>query len=235
VNARVDKKRELLDRYEATGDEAAYLEALPLYEEAARNGADPDTLKDYGYLLECHARNKLRRAVELYELAIRLDPFYDKPRYQLISARAGLQETELPIAEYEKELEAKPDEVRWYRLLASAYLKAHDYKRARKVIDRGLALAPDDPVLIESRAEARAGTGDREGALADWRRALELDPDHIGPLYMSAFLLERMGRRQEAIDNWQAIIDWSERRGYELDTIWPKQELERLRSDRSAN
>src|SRR5207245_11671795 len=98
-----------------------------------------------------------------------------------------------------------------------------------------LALASDGAVLAESRAEARAGSGDREGALADWRRALELDPDHIGPLYMSAFLLERMGRRQEAIDNWQAIIDWSERRGYGLDTIWPKQELKRLKAGRSAS
>ncbi len=230
---RLDKK-DLLERYEATGDEAAYLEALPLYEQAARNGADPETLKDYGYLLECHARRLLRRAAEQYERAIELDPDYDKPRYQLISARAGLQESELPIAEYEKKLATAPDQIRWHRLLARAYLSAHEYDRARKVVDRGLALAPDDPMFVESRAEARAGTGDPEGALADWRRALELDPDHIGPLYMSAFLLERIGRRQEAMDNWQAIIDWSEARGNELDTIWPKQELERLKTGRSA-
>jgi tetratricopeptide (TPR) repeat protein len=227
MGARVDKK-ELLERYEATGDEAVYLKALPLYERAARNGADPETLKDYGYLLECHARNLLRRAVEQYERAIELDPDFDKPRYQLISARAGLQEPELPIAEYAKKLEAAPDQIRWHRLLASAYLSAHEYDRARKVVDRGLALEPDDPMLIESRAEVRAGTGDPEGALADWRRALELDPDHIGPLYMSAFLLERIGRRQEAIDAWQAIIEWSEARGYRLDTLWPKREHERL-------
>jgi tetratricopeptide (TPR) repeat protein len=227
VGARIDKK-ELLARYEATGDEAAYLKALPLYERAARNGADPETLKDYGYLLECHARNLLRRAVEQYERAIELDPDFDKPRYQLISARAGLQEPELPIAEYEKKLEAAPDQIRWYRLLASAYLSAHDYDRARKVVDRGLALDPDDPVLTESRAEARAGAGDPEGALADWRRALELDPDHIGPLYMSAFVLERIGHLSEAMATWQAIIDWSQSRGYELDTLWPKRELARL-------
>jgi Tfp pilus assembly protein PilF len=224
---RLDKK-DLLLQYEATGDEAAYLEALPLYEQAARNGADPETLKDYGYLLECHARNLLRRAVEQYERAIELDPEFDKPRYQLISARAGLQESELPIVEYEKKLEAAPEQIRWHRLLASAYLSAHEYDRARNVVDRGLALEPDDAMLIESRAEARAGTGDPEGALADWRRALELDPDRIGPLYMSAFLLERIGHRQEAIDAWQAIIDWSEARGYQLDTLWPKQELARL-------
>lgn len=224
-----DSKKELLERYEATGDEAAYLEALPLYEQAARDGADPDTLKDYGYLLECHARNQLRRAVQLYERAIELDPEQDKPRYQLISARAGLQESELPIAEYEKKVEAQPDQVRWLRLLASAYLHAHGYDRARRVVDRGLTLARDDAMLVGSRAECRAGAGDPEGALADWRLALELDHDQIGPLYMSAFLLERIGRRQEAIDTWQAIIDWSHARGYELDTIWPKQELERLR------
>jgi tetratricopeptide (TPR) repeat protein len=227
MEARVDK-RELLDRYEATGDEAAYLAALPLYEEAARNGTDPETLKDYGYLLECYARNLLRRAVKQYERAIELDPGFDKPRYQLISARAGLQESELPIAEYEKELESAPDQIRWYRLLVSAYLSAHEYERARAVIDRGLTLEPDDPMLVGARAEARAGMSDPDGALADWGRALELDPDHIGPLYMSAFVLERIGRREEAIDSWQAIIDWSEARGYELDTIWPKQEIVRL-------
>jgi len=76
--------------------------------------------------------------------------------------------------------------------------------------------------------ERYEATGDAEGALADWSRALELDPDHIGPLYMRAFFLERIGRRQEAMDSWQKIIDWSESRGYELDTIWPKQELARL-------
>ena len=227
METRPDKK-ELLQRYEATGDEAAYLEALPLYDQAAQDGADSETLKDYGYLLECHARNQLRRAVEMYERAIELDPGYDKPRYQLISARAGLQETELPIAEYEKKVDAEPDQVRWMRLLVSAYLSAHDYDRARKVVDRGLALAPDDPILVGSRAEARAGAGDPEGALADWRLALQLDPDHIGPMYMSAFLLEHLGRRQEAIAMWLAIIDWSIKRGNELDTLWPEQELARL-------
>ncbi len=197
-------KRDLKDRYEATGEEAAYEEALPLYEQAIANGADPQDFIDYGYLLY----------------------------YQIIGARAGLRETELPIALHEKRLAAAPDDIREYRFLASAYLAAHAYGEAAEVIERGLAVAPDDPILIGSRAEVRGETGDSEGALSDWRRALELDPDHIGPLYMSAFFLERLGRRQEAIDTWQKIIEWSESRGYELDTLWPKQELARLQSAR---
>jgi len=223
----VDKK-DLKDRYEATGDETAYLEALPLYEQAIANGASAQDYVDYGYLLECHARNGLRRAVASYERAIELDPNLDKAYYQIIGARAGLRETELPIAVHEKRLATSPEDVREYRLMAAAYLADHAYDKAGEVIARGLALAPEDAILVESRAEVRGATGDAEGALADWSRALELDPDHIGPLYMRAFFLERIGRRQEAMDSWQKIIDWSESRGYELDTIWPKQELTRL-------
>jgi hypothetical protein len=47
-----------------------------------------------------------------------------------------------------------------------------------------------DRMLLEVRGEVRAATGDPEGALADWRRAVDLDQD-IGPVYSSAFLLER--------------------------------------------
>src|SRR4029077_18605259 len=193
------------DRYEATGDEAAYEEALPLYEQAIADGGDAQEVIDYGYLLECHARNLLRRAVAGYEHALDLDPDLDKAYYQIIGAPAALRWTELPAAVPEKRLAAAPNDIREYRFLAALYLAAHAYGEAAEVIERGLALAPDDSTLIGSRAEVRGETGDSEGALSDWRRALELDPDHIGPLYMSAFFLERLGRRQEAMDTWQRI------------------------------
>ncbi len=68
MDPRVDKK-DLLRRYEATGDEKAYFEALPLYEQAIASGGSARDLMDYGYLLECHARNLLRRAAVQYERA----------------------------------------------------------------------------------------------------------------------------------------------------------------------
>jgi hypothetical protein len=80
------------------------------------------------------------------------------------------------------------------------------------------------------RGEAKAGLGDPGGALADWRRALELDPEDIAALYSSAFLLAREGRLDEAADAWCSIIEWNESRGFTLQTEWPKRELERLRT-----
>lgn len=121
---------ELRERYELLGEERDFLAAKPLYERAIAEGEDARLLSDYGFLLESHARNELRRAVGLYERAIELDPGYDKPHLQLISARAGLQEPELAVGVYERRLAAAPDSVREHRLLAQAYLSAHAFPRA---------------------------------------------------------------------------------------------------------
>jgi tetratricopeptide (TPR) repeat protein len=222
-------KEAFLERYEALGEERDFLAARSLYEQALADEHDAKDLTDYGYLLEAHARQELRRAVEMYERAIRLDPAHDKPHYQLISARAGLQEPELPIAIYERRVAQAPAAVREYRFLVSAYLHAHAFGQARKAVEAGLALEPDDAALVAMRGEAKAGMGDAEGALGDWRRALELEPEDIGALYSSAFLLEREGQLAEAVQAWRSIIEWSDLRGYTLQTEWPKRELERLR------
>jgi tetratricopeptide (TPR) repeat protein len=224
-------EHELLERYEALGDEADFLAAKPLFEQALAEAPDSSVLRrDYGYLLECHARNELRRAVGEYTRAIDLDPSADKARYQLNSAYAGLREQERAIAFCKQRLDASPRDVREYRFLASAYLLARDFDRAEAVVAAGLALEPGDRVLIAARGEVKAATGDPDGALADWRRALELDPDDIGPLYSSAFLLEREGRLDEARDAWQAVVEWLEARGGKLQSEWPKRELQRLQT-----
>ena len=222
---------ELLARYESRGDERDFEAAKPLFEQAIAEAEDARLLTGYGYLLESHGRNELRQAVGLYERAIELDPDDDKPHYHLIGARAGLREPERAVALYEQRLAGSPESLREYRFLGHAYLTAHDYTRALEIAEAGLALAPDDSVLIAVRGEAKAGVGDAEGAFSDWARALELDPEDIGALYSSAFLLEREDRLEESAAAWQAIIDWNEAREQTLETEWPKRELERLRAE----
>jgi tetratricopeptide (TPR) repeat protein len=224
------ERDQLLNQYEATGREDAFVEAKRLYEQALAESPDEAELhREYGYLHECHARNQLRQAIAEYERAIELDPGGTKAHYQLIGARAGLLEPEIAIAIYEQRLAGSPNDLDAHRLLATAYLAARQYGSAQRVVERGLALAPNDAVLMESRGNVRAGTADPDGALEDWRRALELNPENLSSVYSSAFLLERQGRLGEAIKAWHFIIDWSDARGYSLDTEWPRQEVERLR------
>lgn len=224
-----DKAR-LLELYEARGDPDTFAQAKRLYEQA-RAGAgssDPTVLVGYGYLLECHGRYALRHAVAEYERAIELDPDADKPHSQLIGAHAALGEPERPLVRYQQRLVQSPGEVREHRFLANAYLAAREYGEAARVIDAGLALAADDRLLLEMRGQVRAATGDRQGALADWRRAVDAD-GNIGPIQLSAFLLERLGRLEEAVAAWQSIIDWCQSHDAPLTAEWPRRELERLR------
>jgi tetratricopeptide (TPR) repeat protein len=222
-------EHDLLERYEALGDERDFLAAKPLFEQSLAEAPGSSVLRlNYGYLLECHARNELRLAVAQYEEAIELDPSADKPRYQLNSAYSGLLEPERSIAFCRERLDASPENVREHRFLATAYVLARDFDRAQGVIAAGLVLEPDDPALVAERGEVKAATGDPDGALADWRRALELAPDDIGPLYSSAFLLESEGRLGEARDAWRAIVEWNEARGFALQAEWPRRELQRL-------
>jgi tetratricopeptide (TPR) repeat protein len=225
---------ELLARYEACGDERDFVEAKPLFEQAIAEAEDAWLLTGYGYLLESHGRNEVRQAVALYERAIELDPDDDKAHSHLIGARAGLREPERAVALYEQRLAASPQSLREYRFLGCAFLAAHAYARTLAIAEAGLVLAPDDAVLIAVRGEARAGLGDAEGALSDWGRALKLDPEDIGALHSSAFLLEREDRLEESVAAWQAIIDWNEARKQTLETEWPKREPERLRAELAA-
>jgi tetratricopeptide (TPR) repeat protein len=231
-------KDELLERYEALGEDGDFLAAKPLFEAEIRlreqrnpglhGPEDALLLRQYGYLLQCHGRITIRRAIEQYERSIDLDPGADKVRYQWIGAKASLGEAETAVDLHRERVAAAPVDVRELRLLSYAYLAAYDHDAAAGVIATGLELAPGDAGLTEERGELKARQGDPDGALADWRRAHELDPENFSPVYSSAFLLEREGRLAEAAQAWHQIVDYATGQGWELTAIWPRQELQRV-------
>jgi tetratricopeptide (TPR) repeat protein len=221
-------KYELVERYEALGDENEFAAAKELFERGLDGQTDPLFFRQYGYLLECHGRRALRRAVEQYERSMALDPAADKVRYQWIGAMGALGEADSVVARYRARVAAAPGDVRELRFLSSAYLTARDYDAAADVIEAGLELAPGDWQFISDRGQVKAVRGDTEGALADWRRAHEIDPTDFSTVYASAFLLEEAGRLAEAVQSWRQILAYSEARGWELDAIWPRQQIQRL-------
>ena len=222
-------KFEMLERYEALGQEDDFAAAKPLFVRALRENPDADTYRQYGYLLFAHGRIEIRKALGQYERAIALDPDAEKIQHMWISAKAALFESEEAIALYRERVAKAPGDLRELRLLLSACLAARDFGAAREIIEAGLKLAPADGALIEARGEVRAHAGDPAGALADWRLALQLEPENLGPVYSSAFLLEREGRLAEAAASWQYIVDYCDERDWDLTAAWPRQELLRVR------
>ena len=223
------EKKELLERYEAFGDESVYAEARRVYEQAlADDGGDARVLHEFGYLQECHGRRAIRAAAACYERAIDADPQYDPPHRQLIYVMTALGQTDRAIDRYRQRLAAAPADPRAHSLLASAYLHARDYDQAAQVIHAGLELAPGDPSLTEQQGDLYQATGRPEDALAAWQHAFTLGPDNLSPRYSTAFLLERQDRLAEAAAEWRFIIGWCEEHGYAISADWPRRMLQGL-------
>lgn len=162
------------------------------------------------------ATHELRAAIAEYEAATD-----EQSQYQLVHVYAMLGQAHDAIARYRGK-----DDLVSLRCLAQAYVADGRWPEAEATIAR----APDDAFMLEQQAEMFSRTRREEDALATWQRALDANPESIGGHYMRAFLFDRLGRRDEAIREWEAIIAWSRERGSDEDVEWPEREIERLQS-----
>ena len=94
------------------------------------------------------------------------------------SAQAALAGRRLEEARdhYGRALKASPDSGFLYRDLADVERQLGNGDRARTLIDRAVALDPQDARAYALRGTLKQADGDSAAAMADYRRALELDP-----------------------------------------------------------
>ncbi|BCS33702.1 hypothetical protein TBR22_A29290 [Luteitalea sp. TBR-22] len=94
------------------------------------------------------------------------------------SAQAALAGNRLDEARdhYDRALRASPDSGFLHRDLADVELKLGHLDRARTLVDRALALDASDARAYAIRGEVNAAAAEPVAALADFRKALELDP-----------------------------------------------------------
>lgn len=97
------------------------------------------------------------------------------------------------------------------------------YEEALELLERAIALSPEDPAIIDSLAWAQYKLGHYEDALRNLRRAIAVFPDHEVASHLGE-VLWMMGRRDEAMQVWQKALQ--ERPDSEL----IKATMERLQS-----
>lgn len=76
-------------------------------------------------------------------------------------------------------------------------------KEALDELDRAVDIEPDNPYRYASRAWIRAALKDVDGAIADYRKALELDPDDAITLNNLGLLEEQYGMRKAAQERFR--------------------------------
>ena len=168
--------------------------------------AFPEPYKALGDLFLAAPRRLFDQAVEAYQKAVELRPFYADAYVGLGDARAAKGEVDEAVASYQKALRYNPDNPRVYMSLGKIYYaekglyyeSVNSYKRALEL----------DPQFLEARmglGEVYEDKGLYEDAIREYRKVVELDPQHTGALYNLALVYEKVDPR-EAIAQWERYI-----------------------------
>ena len=149
---------------------AAYEKALALEPQLA------SALWNLSDLLYSHGRD-LDRADDLLLRAL-TGGLTDAPKY-VIGRAIGYQRTghlDRSIKLLEPATRVRPDEPDFWLFSGRYHVEQGDCVNAVEQFSRAIALAPDRAAAYSARALARVCAGDRDGARADLRHAIVLDP-----------------------------------------------------------
>ena len=191
----------------------------------------PEPYKALGDLFMAAPRRLFDQAVEAYNKAIELRPFYAEAHVGLGDAKAAKGDVDGAVGAYTKALAYNPINPRVHMSLGKIYytekgLYYESVNAYKKAID-----------LDANSVEARMGLGEvyedkglYKEAIEEYRRVIELDGKHTGAMYNLAVVYEKTDPR-EAIAQWERYIALASQLPSEKDWVdVARQHLKKLKS-----
>jgi tetratricopeptide (TPR) repeat protein/TolB-like protein len=170
------------------------------------DAAYPEPYKALGDLFLAAPRRLFDQAVEAYNKAIELRPFYADAHVGLGDARAAKGEVDGAITAYQKALVFNPVNPKVHMSLGKIYYAEKGlYYESVNAYKRAIEF---DPQLVEARmglGEVYEEKGLYKEAIEEYKRVLEADDKHTGALYNLALVYEKVDQR-EAITHWERYI-----------------------------
>ena len=170
------------------------------------DAAYPEPFKALGDLFLAAPRRLFDQAVEAYNKAIELRPFYADAHVGLGDARAAKGETDAAIAAYQKALVFNPVNPKVYLSLGKIYYSEKGlYYESVNAYKKAIEL---DPQLVEARmglGEVYEEKGLYKEAVDEYKRVIEVDSAHTGALYNMALVYEKIDPK-EAMAHWERYI-----------------------------
>lgn len=173
---------------------------------------NPDDIKPLDALANImRSRKRYKEAIDYYTRALALVPNPDKRHWSLYYSRGTCYERlkDWPPAEADlkKALELYPDQPLVLNYLGYSWIDQNrNLKDGMALIEKAVALKPDDGYIVDSLGWAHYKLGNFEQAVRFLERAVELRPedpvlnDHLGDA------LWRVGREREARFQWDQAL-----------------------------
>jgi predicted Zn-dependent protease len=117
---------------------------------------------------------------------------------------AALEHVEA-LVEADRLVTLEPRSARFRRLRSSIHHRAGRWTEALEEIAQGLAIAPEDPGLLQLRGRLRVASGESEDGVIDLKVALERGSSAAFGFELAQGLA-RLGRHTEAVEVWAVLV-----------------------------
>jgi len=166
----------------------------------------PEPYKALGDLFLTAPRRLFDQAIEAYQKALELRPFYADAYAGLGDANAGKGDIDGAVSAYQKALANNPYNPRVHVSLGKIYYGEKQlYYEAVNSYKKAIEL---DPRYVEARlglAEVYEEKGLYQDAIGEYKKVVEQDDKNTGALYNMALVYEKVDPR-EAIALWERYI-----------------------------
>jgi tetratricopeptide (TPR) repeat protein/TolB-like protein len=191
----------------------------------------PEPYKALGDLFLAAPRRLFDQAVEAYQKAIDLRPFYADAHVGLGDARAAKGEVDAAVAAYQKALTFNAVNPRVHMSLGKIYyMEKGLYYESVQAYKRAIEL---DGQSVEARmglGEVYEDKGLWKEATEEYTKVIELDNKHTGAMYNLAIVYEKTDPK-EAIAQWERYIALASQLPSEKDWVdVARQHLRKLRN-----
>lgn len=151
------------------------------------------------------AEKNYEKARVEFRNALQIDPQNAQALFMSAQVAEHLNDLRAATGFYQAAIEADPAHAKAIANLAKMYVFAGAPERAMEMVEPALAKA-EDADLLTVRGAARMKGSDVAGALADAKRALELDPDNDNAIALLASIHRESGDNAAAIKLLQDAI-----------------------------
>ena len=149
---------------------------------------------------------KTREAILAYDLAIKLDPVWGSPLVERSRMRERINDNTGAMADLNKAVEVAPRWVGARTARSSFHMQRGRYPEAIADAQQALGIDPKSASAWNNIGYSLYKTGDLNGALAAYDKALVLAPRQQPSLFWKARVLSELKRPQDAINTYTALL-----------------------------
>ena len=162
------------------------------------------TNNNFGLIL--FGEGKIKEAIDHYNKALSITPYYVPPYYNRGNAYAELGQYQLAFEDYNQAIRLQPDYAEAYYNRGSAYSKFGQNQLAIDDFNKAIALNPNYTKAYNNRGITYGKLGQYQSAIENFNKAISLDYNNTKLYNNRGFAYAKLGQYQLAIEDYNEAI-----------------------------